>query len=483
MSRRVRYLLSFCCNCRQMSTKIRIVPELNQNVHDNIVAETLNPKKHPGVCRTLPQRIPSILYEAVQNALKDRCEKTLAKEGDAFNKYLKLREAPLDDETCAENLKAIKERVERKMRIDESKLSSEEDVISHMQRVKSKSIAIFKQTTYNWKPVVYDKYTSLLYMMGRLSPNYSVLCRVFNEIAIRDPHFSAKSIFDFGSGVGTASWAAKHYWGEHLQEFYSVDSSSHMLDLAQFLVQGDSSPAPLPGYYYRQFLPSKPRRYDIVISAFSLIELASKQIRLETILNLWNQTGQYLVIVEHGTKSGFRLVSEARDFILFSSAAKNNEQASAYAFAPCPHDLHCPRLAPDQSPCNLEVAYYTLPFGLRGERILKEKFSYVILKKGARPSDDHNMWPRIVSPNLKVSRQSICRLCTSEGKLQEVIFTKAKSGKESYKCARASRWGDLLPVKLKEVEVEVRDWAAKSSEEEESENNEEADVDNNKEKE
>ncbi|XP_039287269.1 methyltransferase-like protein 17, mitochondrial [Nilaparvata lugens] len=455
MSRRCRNILLFCCNCRQMSTRIRIVPELNQNVYENIVSNNLNPKKHPGVCRMLPQRIPTVLFDAVQNALKDRCAKTLANEGDAFNRFLRLREAPLDDETCAENLKNIKERVERRMKTSESKISSEQELNKHKALVKSRSLAIFKKSTYNWKPVVYDQYTSLLYMMARLPQNYAVLCRVFNEIAVRDSQFTAKSIFDFGSGVGTAVWAAKHFWGEHMKEFYCVDTSSHMLDLAQFLVQGDATSVPLPGYYYRQFLPSKPRKYDIVVSAFSLIELASKQIRLETILNLWNQTGQYLVIVEHGTKSGLRYV---KNDLIFQ----------------CPHDLHCPRLAPDQSPCNLEVVYFSLPLGVRGETIKKEKFSYVILKKGAKPDEDHK-WPRIVSRNLKVSRQSICRVCTSEGKLQEVIFTKAKSGRESYKCARASRWGDLLPVQLSELEVEVRDWGAKHGEEEEEEEEEEND--------
>lgn len=47
--------------------------------------------------------------------------------------------------------------------------------------------------------------------------------------------------------------------------------------------------------------------YDIVVSAFSLLELPSSHSRLETILKLWNKTQNYLVIVEQGTNAGFKV--------------------------------------------------------------------------------------------------------------------------------------------------------------------------------
>jgi ribosomal protein RSM22 (predicted rRNA methylase) len=39
-------------------------------------------------------------------------------------------------------------------------------------------------------------------------------------------------------------------------------------------------------------------------------------------------------------------------------------------------------------------------------------------------------------------------MCTKDAKLEEVIFTASKHGKEMYRCARASKWGDLVPVAL-----------------------------------
>lgn len=37
------------------------------------------------------------------------------------------------------------------------------------------------------------------------------------------------------------------------------------------------------------------------------MELPSLQTRLETVLNLWNKTQNYLVIVEQGTNAGFKV--------------------------------------------------------------------------------------------------------------------------------------------------------------------------------
>lgn len=57
-------------------------------------------------------------------------------------------------------------------------------------------------------------------------------------------------------------------------------------------------------------------KYDLVLCAYTLFEMPTPEMRLEKLLKLWNKTGQFLVIVEMGTNAGFRLISEARDFLL-----------------------------------------------------------------------------------------------------------------------------------------------------------------------
>lgn len=59
---------------------------------------------------------------------------------------------------------------------------------------------------------------------------------------------------------------------------------------------------------------------------------------------------------------------------------------------------------------------------------LTTRYSYVVLKKG-KISDATRKWPRLVRPTLLRSKHIICRMCTEDAKLQEVIFTHSKHGR------------------------------------------------------
>lgn len=53
-----------------------------------------------------------------------------------------------------------------------------------------------------------------------------------------------------------------------------------------------------------------------MVCSHSLFELSSSENRKSVILNLWKKCDEYLVIVEEGTRRGFELVNEAREYIL-----------------------------------------------------------------------------------------------------------------------------------------------------------------------
>ena len=65
---------------------------------------------------------------------------------------------------------------------------------------------LLKSLVYNWAPIKYDTYTSLVYLTNRSMPEYSALYKIFNEIVNRDKNFTPQTLFDFGSGTGTAMW-------------------------------------------------------------------------------------------------------------------------------------------------------------------------------------------------------------------------------------------------------------------------------------
>ena len=55
----------------------------------------------------------------------------------------------------------------------------------------------------------YDKAQVAAYASSRMPACYAVLYRVFDELHLHLPQFSPRTMLDFGSGPGTAIWAAR----------------------------------------------------------------------------------------------------------------------------------------------------------------------------------------------------------------------------------------------------------------------------------
>lgn len=95
-------------------------------------------------------------------------------------------------------------------------------------------------------------------MAGRAAQEYATVYKVFAEIAKRHPNFRPNSLFDFGAGIGTGTWAAAELWKQSLYEYYLIDTSPDMNALAdQIIRDGDvNKHRTLRNVYYRQFLPA-----------------------------------------------------------------------------------------------------------------------------------------------------------------------------------------------------------------------------------
>lgn len=140
-----------------------------------------------------------------------------------------------------------------------------------------------------------------------------------HQISLDYPEFKPKTLFDFGSGMGTVMFAANMRWPNSISEHFNVDISKPMNDLSRLLLMGGDENQPMiyEGVYHRQFLPvSSNIKYDMVVSAFTLLELPSRQSRIHAIESLWHKTQDLLVIIEYGTLAGFKMVLEARNLIL-----------------------------------------------------------------------------------------------------------------------------------------------------------------------
>lgn len=415
---------------------------LSDDVLKSINNNEYKPKKHPGVVKVPSVSLPDKFIKAAQIVLKDYSLKTIISTAEKLNRYLKFRLPPIESKEL--NKVISKAQQDIFSTVENVVIRNEEDDKRIKQSISDRMNKLIKYRVYNWQSIKYDLKQSLIYLLARSAQEYAVLVKIMNEIAQRDPMFKPRSLFDFGSGLGMGTWAATCFWKNDLFEYFNVDVSKDMNDLAQVLLQGGSTTGKmeLKGVFYRQFLSASRNTYDLVICAYTLMELPSSKARMEAILNLWNKTENYLIVVEHGNTAGFQIVNEIRDFILQLSEGSSK----SYVFSPSPHDNICPKFASNKTKCCFPVKYKHLPF-FHDKQISDELYSYVVLKKGERNQNLPN-WPRLVEPTLIRSQHTICRMCCSDGNLNEIIFTGKKHGKPLYYCARKSQWGDRLPIDI-----------------------------------
>lgn len=428
---------------RFYSTKAELDPHLKDAFNSN----EYKPRKHPGKLRVKVVAIPPDIQKAIEIVVNDTNAKAYYQDSVDLSNYLRSRLLPPEEDDIDNKARKIHNSVSTKFKPRELEKLTEIQQKQCKDYVNVKVFNLLKKNVYGWANISYNKATCLQYLMARAAPEYAVLVRILDDIKKKLPDYKPRSFFDFGSGIGTGTWAINHYWKKDIFEYFCVDTSSEMHELARLLLCGGRENVELRyrAYFQRQFLPASSNvKYNIVLSAYSLFELPDQKSRLETIQKLWNKTEDFLIVVEQGSRAGFHIVNEARDFIL--NFPKTNKKSVGHVFSPCPNDNVCPRYLEQDTPCNFLMQYESLPL-VKKPQVYPDLFTYVILRKGERPADDPQ-WPRLVRPPLVRSGHTICRLCTAQGELKEVIFTKSKHDQSTYRCARSSNWGEELPVKI-----------------------------------
>ncbi|XP_059562511.1 methyltransferase-like protein 17, mitochondrial isoform X2 [Myotis daubentonii] len=362
-------------------------------------------RRHPGILKLPCVRLPRALADAAQLMLLDSAVPNVEKQVQALTNYLWSRHLPVEPG----ELQRRAEHLEKKFLENSDSFQTEE-------KLRGAVLHALRKTTYHWQELSYNEGLSLVYMAARLDGGFAAVSRAFHEIQTQLPEFQPKTLMDFGSGTGSVTWAAHSIWGQSLREYMCVDSSAAMLDLAEKLLKGGSENGKLyiPGVFFRQFLPVSPKvQFNVVVSAFSLSELPSKADRAEIVQTLWRKTSDFLILVENGTKAGHCLLMEARDLVLKGKEKSPLDPRPGFVFAP-------------------------------SKKPKEEKFSMVILARGS--PEEANRWPRITQPVLKRPRHVHCHLCCPDGHMQHAVLTARRHGRDLYRCARVSSWGDLLPV-------------------------------------
>lgn len=171
--------------------------------------------------------------------------------------------------------------------------------------------------------VEYGPKETFAYISSQLPFMLAPLENVFAEISRRIPGFSPKSMLDFGSGPGTAIIAAHRHWKSSLNEIMAVDVSQSMLEISAEIIKDHSDL--VDRVEWRRYMAMNPNRpkYNLVVSSMVLSELSDDHLRQQSVDHLWQQTDDILVLIDRGNAEGFRILRNARDWLIKNAEAAN----------------------------------------------------------------------------------------------------------------------------------------------------------------
>ncbi|KAJ6426401.1 hypothetical protein OIU84_022085 [Salix udensis] len=343
----------------------------------------------------------------------DRCLIVPVRLRRAIKKYLREQEEPHMRKKVlrlSESFRDIKDK-NLMLTINTSK-ELVEDPFKSMDRSKRWKI----KSSYGDIGLNYRDDETIAYVASRMPAVFSACYRVLSEVRRRLPGFSPTKILDFGAGTGSAFWAIREVWPKSLQKVNLVEPSQSMQRAGRSLIQDLKDLPLIHSYNSLQDLSKSThkseRKHDLVFASYVLGEIPSLKDRITIVRQLWELTGDVLVLIEPGTPHGFGIISQMRSHILWmekrkfhKAEGKINEtckdlmpyKGGAFVIAPCSHDGSCPLVKSGkychfvqrlQRTTSQRVYKRSKGETLRGFE--DEKFSFVAFRRGQRP---RKPWP------------------------------------------------------------------------------------------
>jgi ribosomal protein RSM22 (predicted rRNA methylase) len=276
-------------------------------------------------------------------------------------------------------------------------------------------------------PILGDRRLASAYAAARMPATFAAAARAMAEGAARLPGFEPRTLLDVGAGTGASTWAASAVWPS-IRSRTLVEREPSAIELGRMLFDGSGERWTAADVSFAELPPS-----DVVVAGYLLGELPGPVVGA-VVGRLWAATRGALVLVEPGSRAGFRRILEARAIAI---------AGGGQVVAPCPGDAPCPVAGSRTSWCHFLVRLDRSPLQRRAKDAARswedEPFSYVVI---ARPTLIADPRPRVVlgRPRHRPGVVEL-RVC-DDGRIETVVVSRRDG--ERYREARHLAWGDAI---------------------------------------
>ncbi len=288
-------------------------------------------------------------------------------------------------------------------------------------------------------PIIGSALQASAYLLYRMPATYAAVRSALGQLP--DDVAAPTSQLDFGGGTGAALWAAADRWPDIVQQTV-LDNAAEALRAGQLLASGSTRPSLRQSRWERWSAGSEQTTgglsgdglpaADLVTVSYLLSEL-DPPTRAAVLAAAARAARRLLVILEPGTRSGYRRILSAREALLADGWT---------LLAPCPHQHGCPMTGDDWCHFSARVNRSAVHRRLKQAELgyEDEKFSYLAFAREASLADSPD--GRVLRhPRVGKGRISLTLCSTPPAIRTEVVGRSA----ELYRAARRTEWGDGWP--------------------------------------
>jgi ribosomal protein RSM22 (predicted rRNA methylase) len=266
------------------------------------------------------------------------------------------------------------------------------------------------------------------YLATRLPATYAAVRASLDAIDEARPDWTPASLLDIGAGPGTVLWAVADAWPE-LQRATLLEASAAARRIGERLAGELSLPVDWKSGDATIDLDEL-QPAELVTAAYVLDEIVPSSLP-RLIEKLWQLSTDTLLLVEPGTPAGWQRILGARSQLI---------DVGAHVLAPCPHQQPCPLAAPDWCHFARRVARSRLHRLAKEAEVPWEDEKFIYL--AATREKLTPIGPRVLAPPKAGSGKVDLKLCKSDGRASQRLFTKRDG--DFFKRARRADWGDTL---------------------------------------